>query len=124
YVPLADFLEGHCPVRFKTRRDYATRITYKVDAGYKEGVRPFIHMSVASDSVDYCQGYVDDSREYLGKVFAIDGFMQKDRNGLWKAGSGSGGESVKLKDHMSIDVKVLAVLEGKGKFEGMVGSIK
>src|SRR5690606_12356660 len=83
-----------------------------------------IHMSVASDSVDYCQGYVDDSREYLGKVFAIDGFTQKDRNGLWKAGSGSGGESVKLKDHMSIDVKVLAVLEGKGKFEGMVGSIK
>lgn len=124
YVPLADFLAGTCPVRFKTRRDFATTLMYKVDAQYKEGVRPYLYMSQASPSLEYCQGFVEDQREFAGKVFAIDGFMQKDPDGLWKAGAGSGGESVKLKDHMSIDVKVLAVLEGKGKFTNMVGSIK
>lgn len=123
YVPLADFLAGTCPVRFKTRRDYATAMMYRVDAGYKEGSRPYIYMSVASESLEYCAGVVADQREFCGKTFAIDGYMQKDPDGTWKAGAGSGGESVKLKDHMSIDVKVLRVLEGKGKFEGMVGSI-
>lgn len=124
YVPLADFEAGGCPVRFKTRRDAATAIVLAAQGLYESFEDSPVRSSYISQTVDQCQHFVNHSREIYNEEFVIDGFMRKDRDGLWKAGSGSGGESVKLKDHMSIDVKVLAVLEGKGKFVDMVGSIK
>ena len=124
YVPLEDFQKGSCPVRFKTRRDAATAVVLSAQGLYSSFEESPLRVSYISQTVDQCQHFVNHSREHYNEEFAIDGFMRKDRNGLWKAGSGSGGESVKIKDHMSIDVKVLAVLEGKGKFVDMVGSIK
>ena len=124
YVPLADFEAGACPVRFKTRRDAATAIVLAAQGLYESFEESPLRTSYISQTVDQCQHYVNHCRDVYNEEFAIDGFMRKDRDGLWKAGSGSGGESVKLKDHMSIDVKVLAVLEGKGKFVDMVGSIQ
>lgn len=124
YVPLADFEAGACPVRFKTRRDAATAIVLAAQGLYESFEESPLRVSYISQTVDQCQHFVNHSRDNYNEEFVIDGFMRKDRDGLWKAGSGSGGESVKLKDHMSIDVKVLAVLEGKGKFVDMVGSIQ
>lgn len=124
YVPLADFEAGACPVRFKTRRDAATAIVLAAQGLYESFEESPLRVSYISQTVDQCQHFVNHSRDVYNEEFVIDGFMRKDRDGLWKAGSGSGGESVKLKDHMSIDVKVLAVLEGKGKFVDMVGSIQ
>lgn len=124
YVPLADFEAGACPVRFKTRRDAATRIAVEVSKLYENGEDMPLRTSYIAGSTERCADFVDVCRADAGVEFAIDGFMRKDPEGLWKAGSGSGGESVKIKDHMSIDVEVLGVIEGKGKFVGMVGAIK
>lgn len=124
YVPLEDFQAGSCPVRYKTRRDQAFIVVRQLQLLHDDHTKSHARLSYSSYDTATCQDLIDCSREKFGAVFAVDGFMQKDRDGLWKAGSGSGGESVKLKDHMSIDVKVLAVLEGKGKFVDMVGSLK
>lgn len=127
YVPLADFEAGACPVRYKTRRDKAFEIVHAVQRRSfptgSEATNSPVRLSYASYDTATCQDLIDASRKRFGAVFAVDGFMQKARDGLWKAGSGSGGEVVKLKDHLSIDVKVLAVAEGKGKFIGRVGSL-
>jgi ATP-dependent DNA ligase len=123
YVPLADFEAGACPVRFKTRRDAATELVLSAQGLYSSFEESPLRVSYISQTVDQCQHFVNHSREIYNEEFVIDGFMRKDRDGLWKAGSGSGGESVKLKDHMSIDVKLLRFVEGKGKFAGMVGSL-
>lgn len=123
YVPYSDFIKGECPVRFKTRRDYACALVLRAQAEFASGLCP-IRVSYVADGTDRCADYVNDCRTGGGAEFAIDGFMRKDRDGHWKAGSGSGGESVKIKDHMSIDVRVLNVIEGKGKFVGMVGSLR
>lgn len=124
YVPLEDFQKGACPVRYKTRRDQAFVVVRQLQSLYESHDHSPVRLSYSSYDTATCQDLIDCSRDKYNAVFAVDGFMQKDRDGLWKAGSGSGGESVKIKDHVSIDVKVLAVLEGKGKFVGMVGSIK
>jgi ATP-dependent DNA ligase len=126
YVPLADFEAGACPVRYKTRRDQAFLVVRELQGLYREDGehRAHVRLSYASYCTEHGQELVDDSRERFSAVFAIDGFMRKDRNGTWKAGSGAGGEVVKIKDHLSLDVVVSGVVEGKGKFAGMVGSLQ
>ncbi|WZB35760.1 ATP-dependent DNA ligase [Psuedomonas phage SVOphi44] len=52
-----------------------------------------------------------------------DGFIAKERAGIWIAGAGKGGEQIKVKDHISVDIECLAVYEGEGKFRGMVGAL-
>jgi ATP-dependent DNA ligase len=126
YVPLADFEAGSCPVRYKTRRDRCFEIVHAIQrrefSNGNESYSP-VRLAYASYCTEHGQDVVDASRTQYGAVFAIDGFMRKDRNGTWKAGSGSCGAVVKIKDHLSIDVKVLRFNEGEGKFAGMVGAI-
>lgn len=123
YVPLADFEKGSCPVRYKTRSDQAFLIVQQMHRLYEEHSQSPIRLAYGSYCTEHCQDLIDTSRKGYGAVFAVDGFIRKDRNGLWKAGSGSGGEVVKIKDHLSIDVKVLRLNEGLGKFAGMTGAL-
>lgn len=126
YVPLADFEAGQCPVRYKTRRDKAFEIVHAIQRrAFPDGTESSspVRLAYASYCTEHGQELVDDSRARFGAVFAIDGFMRKDRNGLWKAGSGACGTVVKIKDHMSLDCKVTGLVEGQGKFAGMVGSL-
>lgn len=122
YVPFADFQEGKCPVRYKTRRDAAIGIVYAAQGLYESFEESPLRTSYAAESTAVCASFVDACRSD-GVEFAIDGYMRKSREGTWIAGAGKGGESIKIKDHMSIDVKILAVQEGKGKFTGMVGAL-
>jgi DNA ligase-1 len=126
YVPLADFEAGKCPVRYKTRRDKCFEIVHAIQRRAfptgSESSSP-VRLSYASYCTEHGQDLVDQSRNVYSAVFAIDGFMRKDRNGTWKAGSGSCGTVVKIKDHLSIDVKVLRLNEGLGKFAGMIGAL-
>jgi DNA ligase-1 len=126
YVPLADFEAGVCPVRYKTRRDKAFEIVHAIQrrvmpAG-TESTAP-VRLAYASYCTEHGQELIDHSRARFGATFAVDGFMRKDRNGLWRAGAGACGTVVKIKDHMSIDVKVLRLNEGQGKFAGMIGAL-
>ncbi|MFM5883537.1 hypothetical protein [Methanobrevibacter gottschalkii] len=56
-------------------------------------------------------------------VWKTDGFIAKERAGLWIAGAGKGGEQLKVKDHISVDLKCVGIEWGKGKFEGMIGAV-
>lgn len=73
-------------------------------------------------SKDECAHYVELRRTAHNQVFEIDGFMRKAQLGSWIAGSGSGGESLKDKDLLTVDLKVEGLIEGKGKFAGMLGA--
>ncbi|UWI83478.1 ATP-dependent DNA ligase [Ralstonia phage BHDT_So9] len=53
-----------------------------------------------------------------------DGLILRDPEGLWRAGSGTAGEIIKVKPRASYDVRVLGLEEGKGKNAGTPGSLR
>lgn len=118
-VPLADFIAGHCPVRYFSRRNWIKEIV-RGCAWLVDDVR--LVVTEAHDNLNDAKEQEADARSY-SSIFATDGFMQKDREGLWTAGKGTGGEVIKLKDLVDVDVKVLRLVEGKGKFAGMLGAL-
>ncbi|ANH51090.1 DNA ligase [Pseudomonas phage VSW-3] len=126
YVPLEDFEAGHCPVRYKTRRDRVFEIVHACMrhrfADGTESDTP-LRVAYAAETTEGCDEHISASRDLYGAEFPVDGFIRKDRNGLWTAGAGSDGAVVKIKDHLSIDIEVVSVFEGKGKFVGMVGGL-
>ncbi len=134
YVPLADFEQGACPVRYRSRRNKALEVVLEVMDLYhhEPWSLSWLHpspvwMSPEFVSVEEAELYLTAMRcgDVPGQASPVvtDGYMRKDPNAAWKAGAGTGGESIKLKDKMAIDVPVLRVLEGKGKFVGMVGAL-
>lgn len=59
-----------------------------------------------------------------GLLFRLDGLIQRDIEGGWKAGVDNDGLVLKLKDVISVDLKCVGVVEGEGKFKGMVGALE
>lgn len=116
YVPLADFHAGKCPIPYHTRRWFFGMEVLKAFSGY-------IGISVARETLEDLEQHLEFLRENTGHAMVLDGFMQKLVEGTWSAGSGSGGEALKLKDVLSVDVEVVSVFEGLGKFTGMVGGL-
>lgn len=74
-----------------------------------------------ANSRDECAAFVE-HRKAEGDLFEIDGFMRKARLGSWIAGGGSDGYNIKDKEVLSVDLKVEGLIEGKGKFVGMLGA--
>lgn len=120
YAPLSDFEAGVCPVRFQTRRWALTHWIYNIMRTYADTERAPVRVSYLSTCKEHCEQLVEAERGY-GHVFAIDGYMRKDPEGIWKAGSGSCGTILKDKDNIQVDLKVDSIFEGKGKFVGMLG---
>lgn len=56
--------------------------------------------------------------------FRLDGLIQRDIEGFWQAGKDNVGAVLKLKDVLSVDLEVAGVVEGEGKFKGMVGALE
>lgn len=75
------------------------------------------------DTVEEVQAFIDSCRE-AGYLLELDGMMAKQIDGHWIAGDDREGRVLKLKDHISVDLKVTGLIEGKGKFAGMVGAIE
>ncbi|MNP12465.1 hypothetical protein D3C76_1046960 [compost metagenome] len=59
----------------------------------------------------------------MGHVFGTDGYVAKAYGGDWTAGDGKKGQTIKVKDHISVDLKCVDLVEGEGKFEFMVGAV-
>ncbi|WYW04176.1 ATP-dependent DNA ligase [Pseudomonas phage vB_PpuP-IPa-2] len=57
-------------------------------------------------------------------LYELDGFMQKMLSAGWDAGVDNEGRSIKLKDCISVDLRCVGVVEGKGKFAGKVGALE
>lgn len=119
-VPLVDFEAGVCPIRFRTRYNILCHTVYNIMRTYDDIERAPVRMSYQSPQKEHCEELVKAERGY-GHVFAIDGYMRKDPEGIWKAGSGSCGTILKDKDNIQVDLKVDSIFEGKGKFTGMLG---
>lgn len=68
------------------------------------------------------QDFIDQCREY-GYKLETDGLMAKQVDGHWIAGDDREGRTIKLKNHISVDLECVGIVEGKGKFENMVGAL-
>lgn len=117
-IPLESFISGTCSVSYENRLNNIDELLF--------ALRTFGHGHIfdkafRATSRDECLAWVE-GRKASGLIFEIDGFMRKSRLGAWVAGSGSGGESIKDKDVLSVDLKVEGLVEGKGKFVGMLGA--
>lgn len=63
-------------------------------------------------------------RSSTGWKFRLDGLIQRDIEGFWIAGKDNVGAVLKLKNVMSMDLEVAGIVEGEGKFQGMLGAIE
>lgn len=117
-VPLEDFIAGRSYRTFDQRRHDLINMVMILEA---YGFGQYFEKSFLAKTKDECIEYVE-QRRALGAIFPIDGFMRKAHKGHWIAGSGSGGEVIKDKEVLSVDLKVIDLIEGQGKFKGMLGA--
>lgn len=115
WVPLLDFEAGYCPVR------YISRFTHIADALYVSKFKYALNSLWLAAS-----GCEADIRELLEQRadIANDGLVAKNPEGEWIAGAGKGGEVLKVKNHLSLDLYCVGLVEGKGKFAGTLGALK
>lgn len=119
-VPLADFVAGHCPIRYRTRMN---EVDLQVTEAFGGAGGPlFVPHTVTGEELSDLDLHLSELRKY-GNPVALDGYVAKRVCGEWLAGAGKGGEQIKVKNHVSLDLLCVAVKEGKGKFAGMVGSL-
>jgi len=116
-VPLADFEAGKCECRYKTRMDFITALVRTKEFIYS--CLPHMFRPSELPTADKLLKVLR-----LGGVWSLDGYVAKQLDGWWVAGAGKGGEQIKVKDHLSLDLRCVGVTEGKGKFAGMVGSLR
>lgn len=85
-----------------------------------EGVYPVI----SATSAAHVNERVASIRESTDWKFRLDGLIQRDIEGFWQAGKDNAGAVLKLKDVLSVDLEVAGIIEGEGKFKGMLGAIE
>lgn len=111
---------------------HAGRSDLPFDLRWKETVEayfssPRTHIILAEGAIGGSPSLVelaaDVKRRKSEGLWEEDGFIAKERAGIWIAGAGKGGEQIKVKDHISVDLRCTGVEEGQGKFAGMVGSL-
>lgn len=111
-VPLADFVAGSCPVQQASRRRFLQDLLFQAEPEYETLV-------MAETRED---NHIDLTRRQ-GYPAPTDGYVAKLKTGLWVAGAGKGGEFIKVKNHVSVDLRCVGVEMGLGKFAGKVGSL-
>jgi len=113
-VTLQEFRAG------RSERPYALRIkALKHVADRKFGVIPPITLGTREE----VQEQIDNIRAY-GYKLELDGMMAKQADGIWIAGDDTEGRTLKLKNKISVDLRCIGLTEGKGKFAGMIGSLR
>jgi DNA ligase-1 len=113
-VTLQEFRAG------EANRPYALRmkaLSHVLDR--EAGVMPVLS---GPDKLEL-QAKVSELREH-GLLFRLDGLIQRNVEGFWKAGVDNHGDILKLKDVISVDLECVGVVEGEGKFRGMVGALE
>ena len=123
YVYPGEFDKGHSPRVFMDRR--VELWDHFVDYIMEDDCRPTPTITVSTmfrpDRLKETKTLIAKLQEYY--KLELDGFVAKRRDGQWFAGAGKGGEQIKVKDVLSLDLTVVDVIEGEGKFAGAVGSL-
>lgn len=110
-IPLRDFQNGHCSTPYSVRRTHVLDLTtYWMRRDTRilpsEDCNPWDVAALASHPTD-----------------AYDGAVAWLRDGTWTAGAGRGGEILKQKNIVDLDLEVVEVYEGEGKHAGRLGAI-
>lgn len=117
-VTLDEFMSGTSGIPYRTRTSRAfDAVYYLTNFGHGH----LFEKAFQGPDRQHCVDHVE-SRRAKGEIFAIDGFMRKSKEGTWKAGAGSCGSVLKDKTLFTVDLKVEGLVEGEGKFVGMLGA--
>jgi DNA ligase-1 len=122
HVSLDEFGAGTSPICYGARWDELQRIVnYRTPDGMSkiQCAYTFVYSDANFDRAEEATANL----RLLGHIYGLDGYVAKRYGGDWTAGDGKKGQTIKVKDHISVDLRCVAVEEGKGKFEGMIGSL-
>lgn len=117
-IPLVDFDKGESNVPFTER--YFRLATFLRD----------LHPSDPVKLVEtYNPGTYGSPQEFAQKLVAqggYDGAILRAPDGRWHVGGGSTGEIIKVKDAatISVDLRVIGVTKGKGKYADLIGGVQ
>ena len=113
-IPYAYFEDGHCPTPYSKRFSSLQNLVDKI---YTPRPRK-IHL-VASDIVQTIDEANAKFDEYL--KLGLEGIILKDGSGVWEDKRAK--HQIKFKGELECDLKIVAVEEGTGKYEGQLGAI-
>lgn len=115
-IPTQDFLDGYCPLPFRTR--WFLMSTLVPDGLF---IRPCVVYSGSPNRLS--EGEV---RQMVDEVEAYrefgEGIVIRIEGGAWKAGARNE-HIVKLKRDCTYDLEVVGATEGKGKYKGLIGGL-
>lgn len=118
YLTQEEFDAGHSPLTYTERVARLPQLFFDIPE-FRSPVFP-------AES----QGYLVD-HEMTPNETAIafaesgryDGIILRRADGTWTAGSGTTGEIIKVKPRHTFDLRVVGFEPGKGKYEGMIGTL-
>jgi len=108
-VSLHEFEQGRSDLPYRVRRDDALHCVHR--CGHSR-------ITLANDCMPWEVGELASHPSD-----AYDGAVAKRWDGLWIAGAGTGGEVLKIKNVVDVDLEVIRVEEGEGKHAGRLGAI-
>lgn len=112
-IPYMYFVDGYCPTPYSTR--FASVKTL-IDGQSSKNKKVWL---VTSDIVNT----LDEANEIFNKYLTqgLEGIILKDGSGPWEDKRAK--HQIKFKGELECDLKIVAVEEGTGKYEGMLGAI-
>lgn len=94
------------------------------DVAYRERMAWLRGALEPTENVKLVQTFASFDKELLPEERgAYDGIISWDADAVWEAGLGLGGQCVKLKNHLSVDLRVLGIRMGTGKLDGSLASL-
>lgn len=121
-VTLDEFQIGVSNDSFQVRRG---NMWASVNAAQRDKLYPALHtaysFTYSEEGLGSINAHISDMRRTT--VYGTDGFIAKRAGGDWTAGAGAKGQQIKVKDHISVDLRCVGLAEGVGKFAGMVGAL-
>ena len=112
-IPYVLFSDSYCATPYSTRFSSLKKLIDEIPARDKK------IWLVSSDIVENIDQANAKFEEYLG--LGLEGIILKDGSGAWEDKRAK--HQIKFKGELECDLKIVAVEEGTGKYEGMLGAI-
>ena len=112
-IPYVLFSDSYCATPYSTRFSSLKKLVDEIPARDKK------IWLVSSDIVENIDQANAKFEEYLG--LGLEGIILKDGSGAWEDKRAK--HQIKFKGELECDLKIVAVEEGTGKYEGMLGAI-
>tara|TARA_R110000796_G_scaffold34020_6_gene87971 strand:- start:16934 stop:18238 length:1305 start_codon:yes stop_codon:yes gene_type:complete len=112
-IPYVLFSDSYCATPYSTRFSSLKKLIDEIPARDKK------IWLVSSDIVENIDQANAKFEEYLG--LGLEGIILKDGSGPWEDKRAK--HQIKFKGELECDLKIVAVEEGTGKYEGMLGAI-